>query len=402
MKKIFTLLLFLAASASSFAQSSDKPVAYYPLPDGAFFIGVNMKGDQAGSEIVLAPADSSLTFKAVLEEDFSGDYAWMAEDYGYDELDNQDLVVSHAAASSLVDAPTLYVVDGRGYSTYQCAQGGIAFGYGYLPDGSGNEYYASNYNAEELSGLFYDGSTFTNYADGITSLNNSFAEDNIPYTVTALHGFAEKFSYVRPYMLKAIHAGVVSDLTLDKSDIVAKVYAVAADGTVATEPLATFTADSLNLHETDPNFYEVNLTAANDVKVSSPIMIVITNAESSDKRFGPEELVTQSQHEGEKGTAFLYCDYTFGSINHQSSYISYSDQTFHSYGRTYYMKHWNVSIKQDYDIPETPTGITAVKEKSLEKAVIYNLAGMKVGAGTDISRLPKGIYIVNGRKVMRP
>ena len=107
MKKIFTSLFLLGAAVCSFAQNSNAPTAYYPVPDGTFYIGVNMQGNTAGSEIVLAPADSSLVFKAALDDDFKGDYAWIAEDYGISELDNQDLTISHAAANNLVTAPTL-------------------------------------------------------------------------------------------------------------------------------------------------------------------------------------------------------------------------------------------------------------------------------------------------------
>lgn len=404
MKKIFTSLFLLGAAACSFAQNSNAPTAYYPLPDGAFYIGVNMQGNTAGSEIVLAPADSSLVFKAALDDDFKGDYAWIAEDFGISELDNQDLTISHAAANNLVTAPTLYVVGSGGYNTYQCARGGIAFGYGYLPDGSGNEYYASNYNAEELKGQFYDGTTFVNYPEATTALNNSFAENGKPYTNVTVHGFAESFSYARPYVLKSIHAGVVTDQTLDTTDLAVKVFEIAADGSVGTTPIATFSSDSLYLHETDPNFYEVNFISKNDVVVKSPIMVVVTSSETSDKRFGPEELTTQEQHNGEKGTAYLWADYTFGSTQHTGAYIPYSDQEFHSYGRTYYMKHWNVSIKQDYTIPEQTDGITAVNagRKSLSNdQAIYSLSGVKIGKVSDFNSLPKGIYIVNGKKVLK-
>lgn len=404
MKKVFTSLLLLGASLCSVAQSSSGPTAYYPLPDGVFFLGVNMKGGTSGSEIVLAPADSTITFKAALEEDFNGDYAWLADDFGISELDNQDLSVSHAAGGSLVSAPTLYVVGRGGYNTYQCARDGMAFGYGSLPDGSGNEYYASNYNAEELKGQFYDGTTFVNYPDGTTALNKAFSEDGKPYTNITLHGFAESFSFARKYMLKAIHAGVVSDLSLDKTDLEARVFAIAADGSVGSTPIATLHADSLYLHESDPNFYEVNFTSDKEVLVESAIMVVITSAEGSDKRFGPEELTTQEQHEGEKGTAYLWGDFTVAGTARTASYIPYSDETFHSYGRTFYMKHFNVSIKQDYNIPDTVLGITDVstkKDLAAGKGQIYNLSGMKVGTASSIKQLPKGIYIINGKKFIK-
>lgn len=95
MKKLFTAALLSLVAVAGFAQDYDenKPVAYYPAPDGVFFLGVDMKGEQPGSDIALAPAGVNLTFKAKLEEDFYGDYAWMASEYGVDELDNENLVI---------------------------------------------------------------------------------------------------------------------------------------------------------------------------------------------------------------------------------------------------------------------------------------------------------------------
>lgn len=402
MKRLFTLLLSVVATVGAFAQSSSGPTAYYPLPDGVFYIGVNIKGSSAGSEIVLAPADVNLTFKAAIDEDFTGDYAWLAEDFGIDELDNEDLVVSHAAASSLVTTPTLYVVGRGGYNTYQMARSGMAFGYGYLPDGDGNEYFAANYNAEELGAQFYDGTLFVNYPDGTTALNSAFSDDGKPYTNVTLRGFAEQFSYAKDYLLKTVRAGVVTDQELDTTDVEAKVYAIAADGSVGTTPIAVYKADSLYLHETDPNFYGIDFKCAEDVKITSPIMVVITPSETTDKRFGPELLVTQEQHNGEKGTAYLYGDYTVAGTQHTGDYISYADETFHSYGRTFYMRHWNVSLKQDYDTSSGITRLEADQPATSKTEGVYSLTGVKLGKDTDLSRLPKGLYIVNGKKVLKP
>lgn len=109
MKKLFTAALLSLVAVAGFAQDYDenKPVAYYPAPDGVFFLGVDMKGEQPGSDIALAPAGVNLTFKAKLEEDFYGDYAWMASEYGVDELDNENLVIMRGASDELVEAPTL-------------------------------------------------------------------------------------------------------------------------------------------------------------------------------------------------------------------------------------------------------------------------------------------------------
>jgi GH35 family endo-1,4-beta-xylanase len=53
------------------------------------------------------------------------------------------------------------------------------------------------------------------------------------------------------------------------------------------------------------------------------------------------------------------------------------------------------------------TGIDTIEDKetvtdnSMEPAVIYTLTGLRMPEGTKVSDLPKGIYIVNGKKVVK-
>ena len=42
-----------------------------------------------------------------------------------------------------------------------------------------------------------------------------------------------------------------------------------------------------------------------------------------------------------------------------------------------------------------------VTDNSMEPAVIYTLTGLRMPEGTKVSELPKGIYIVNGKKVVK-
>ena len=398
MKQISTLAALLCAvtMATAATPSADNgPEAYYPAPDGVFYLGVDLKGNQPGAEYALAPAGTDLTFKAAIADDFNGDYAWDMSAWKMSEVDNADLTVRHDVG--LADAPTLYVVDRSGYNTYQMARDGIAFGYGYLPDASGNEYFAANYNPAELKATFYSGSLLTNYPAATTQLNSELAESGMPYKDVTCHGFAESFSYATAYVLKGIHAGVFSDESLTTADVVAKVFAISPDGTVAVQPMATLTADKMVKH--DDIFYGVNLTAASDIIVTSPIMVVITNAKGSTKHLGPEMLVTQQNHEGEKGTCTLWADYTLAGNNVSDGFIPYDGNTYTSYGRTFYMKHWNVSIKQDYNVPTSISGVRA--DGAATDGSVYTIGGVKVGSGKSLQQMPSGIYIVGGRKVLK-
>ena len=53
----------------------------------------------------------------------------------------------------------------------------------------------------------------------------------------------------------------------------------------------------------------------------------------------------------------------------------------------------NVSMNFD-----TPTGISEIKEKSLNDGAVYTISGQLLGKDIDLKTLPRGIYIVNGKK----
>lgn len=51
-----------------------------------------------------------------------------------------------------------------------------------------------------------------------------------------------------------------------------------------------------------------------------------------------------------------------------------------------------------------PNGTTAINEVTKQRAAVYNvfnLNGVKVGTTADFNRLPAGVYIVNGKKVVK-
>ena len=51
-----------------------------------------------------------------------------------------------------------------------------------------------------------------------------------------------------------------------------------------------------------------------------------------------------------------------------------------------------------------PNGTTAINEVTQQRAAVYsvfNLNGVKVGTTADFNRLPAGVYIVNGKKVVK-
>ena len=57
-----------------------------------------------------------------------------------------------------------------------------------------------------------------------------------------------------------------------------------------------------------------------------------------------------------------------------------------------------VSIDLTYDQGETPSGITETAAMENPRCAVYSLGGQYLGGSTD--GLPKGIYIVNGKKLV--
>ena len=64
---------------------------------------------------------------------------------------------------------------------------------------------------------------------------------------------------------------------------------------------------------------------------------------------------------------------------------------------------YNVAPWNAYKIVEedVQTGITAVMVEGSANAPVYHLNGRQAGTAKNFSAQPKGIYIVNGRKVLR-
>ncbi|MCR4604218.1 MAG: CotH kinase family protein [Prevotella sp.] len=53
-----------------------------------------------------------------------------------------------------------------------------------------------------------------------------------------------------------------------------------------------------------------------------------------------------------------------------------------------------------FKIDELPSAITTINRTTLNDDVVYDMRGMKIGTADDLDRLPSGIYVVNGRKVV--
>ena len=67
----------------------------------------------------------------------------------------------------------------------------------------------------------------------------------------------------------------------------------------------------------------------------------------------------------------------------------------------WFTRRMNYLDTQRFDIASLPTDIASVQTKNAGPQTVYTLSGMKVGPVSQFSKLPSGIYIIGGRKVVK-
>gem|GEM_PF-1172718 len=319
---------------------------YYKAPDGVLFLGLSPKANLSGAYYALAPEGVPLTFKSSFSD---GDYTWDYTDgSGSGELTNEDLVVTYPEVKPY-DAPSLYCIGYGGRGSYTMAGDGVAAGYGFLPDASGNEYFGTNVNTAELRGLFYDPYNLSvNFPDANTNIAGYYAGTGV--SDIALKGFAEEFSYVSPYRLEAIRADVVyADGTAGATGhLVADVYPFDPSAGVDFEhKIATYKASSVAKH--DDYFYGFDFVTDDAPVITTPIMVVVHTLEGCSSIISPAQLGLTTLHADDHGTSYLYASYKMGTEEVADGCLPYSGVEMKgSNGNTFYHNHWNVSIKRTY------------------------------------------------------
>lgn len=356
------------AKAPAKASSSDFD-PYYPAPDGVLYLGLQANGKTPPAEYALVPNYGSITFKSGFSD---GDYTW---DYytdggaNKDDIDNADLVIGYTG-TKVVSSPSLYCVGYGGRGSYSMARDGLAVGYGSVPTGGAFEYYGSNINSAELKAQFYDPATLSvNYEAALAALSEYYSDSKV--TVTSIKGFGELFSYSSAYALDNVRADVVyADGTVaDPSHLVAEIYPFdKATGVDFSNKIATFAGTSVTKH--DDYFYCFDFAPEAAPTVTTPVMVIIRPTEGTTNIISPAIYVSETFHEADPGSAYMYCSYKFGSSEVADGCLGYNGVEMRSYGRTMYHNHWNVGIKRTYI---DPAGAASVAVDAAS-AITYNAA----------------------------
>lgn len=414
MKKTYALLAaMIAATGLASAQQMTKPLlkaqqkiiyakqnapkkvsedydfeAFYAAPDGVFYIGGNKSNNFNYGAYAAGPADVELKFTTKYLDYFNpGDYMWD------DTVENEDYTYT-LEKDQINAAPLLYVAGVSGYDTYKMAQG-ILGGYGSYNDGD-DEYLLANYNSEEFSTMFWDmGTLSTNYEDANTQLNEWYSYYAPVFKNIVIKGFAESFSYAAPYKLEATCADIVCPEEITADDVVAEIYSD-VDGTYTK--LGTYNATLVNRHDADSEgaCYYVKFESDEPLTITTPIMIAITNSEGNTKNISPTENVTMDVHYGQRYTSYIYADYTAGGNSFTNGFIPFQHVQMQGYGgRTHYLDHWTVGIKQNYDVELDGIESAIIDKAEADNNATYTISGVRVN---DKATMQRGIYVRGGKK----
>jgi len=204
---------------------------------------------------------------------------------------------------------------------------------------------------------------------------------NIPTAFTAStisydRAFATTDNYVSTFVLPF-------GFTVPEGTTVAEFSEVRGDGVLVFKPVQETEANKpYVVKTTDADFVKnLNLT---DVEVAATTGANLTTTVGDYSHIGTYTTQTVNGVFGYQNGAFVYGN---GTVNPFRTYIKKD-------GATAPVKAFSILI-EDNEL----TGLTAPATNSTGNAAIYNLQGIKVGNGS-MHRLPKGVYVVNGKKVI--
>ena len=277
------------------------------------------------------------------------------------------------------------------------AADGIYYGKGYM----GN-HDCVNYRPAQCSGYYTDPT--------VLLLNSAEANSGLDYIWSAagingfeLLGFAEAFAYSKPYYLEGVTAEITCSTTPTEADLEAHVYARKLSGGGYSVDLE----DLMDLHvakiipSSVSDRYRVVFEPDSAVRVGSAIMVVVTTPKSSNCQIGmvfPEEKLFNSDN---TGVCNLYANFKIGNSKVERQFLDFSGvEMADDNGKTTgYLNNFMIGLRKSYTKPST--GIGEVQAAKQATGKVYNLSGQCVGEGQSAASLPHGIYVIDGRKVVK-
>lgn len=426
MKKNFTLAIVALAGAALVSQAQQIPTgtnsvktygnaakrvvkraaasefeAFYPAPAGVFYLGLPMDNDHYDvPEYGVAPCKTDITFST--EVDLSAnDYEWTYISPSGKELEtSNDDIVMNVTETSVVDAPYLYVQGYFGQGGYTMARGGILFGQGYYDD-----FYATNINIAKLNSEFFNvAGLAVNYAEA----GKNFA-DEYPLKISDVNikAWGELFRYGgAPYKFDALRMALIfTGAACEADQVEADIYKIDnIDNPVLGEKLATYTNTKIVKYDTYQGSYWYTIEFGPQENETAPVikddvMVVFRVADGVTTIISPTMAGIPELSEQEPTTSYVIADYTRAGNSVQSGCLPYVGEYQGRYLE--YCKHWTASGKINYDVPTNGIDEIAGDCQNVQSDnSVYTLTGIKVSSDGDMSQLPRGIYISNGKKVL--
>ena len=184
--------------------------------------------------------------------------------------------------------------------------------------------------------------------------------------------------------------------------------------------IAEFTGCKTTEYDNDDNalFIEVYFKCVDIIEANTPYIMMVTNSITDfivdDVNIDPDEVFVKfgSKSKGTYGTftgtytpLIIEEEYLF--LNNNKFWYSAGNTTTKGYRAFFYFYDKLADLSNSngarvyMSVDGETTKIDARTMEPIETGKVYNMAGQYVGEGEDMNRLPKGIYIVNGKKVIK-
>ena len=376
-----------------------KLVVSIASPNGFEYAGVD-ENEQSMGDYGFAPAKAFLTAK-VKSNSETAQYAWKYKTVtmgsNMEDKTSASQSISFKMPEGLYPSPEVTATDGSLKTVAKLAADGIYYGKGYM----GN-HDCVNYRPAQCSGYYTDPT--------VLLLNSAEANSGLDYIWSAaginhfeLLGFAEAFAYSKPYYLEGVTAEITCSTTPTEADLEAHVYARKLSGGGYSVDLE----DLMDLHvakiipSSVSDRYRVVFEPDSAVRVGSAIMVVVTTPKSSNCQIGmvfPEEKLFNSDN---TGVCNLYANFMIGNSKVERQFLDFSGvEMADDNGKTTgYLNNFMIGLRKSYTKPST--GIGEVQAAKQATGKVYNLSGQCVGEGQSAASLPHGIYVIDGRKVVK-
>lgn len=394
--------------------TQETPTAYMYRDDGIFWLGMNYQGNAGGAYGLAAPGVDITFYADVTGESSKWNYvSAVSEDgngftYSEKTITQADSTLTMNFESAYVPNPVLTSSSQVGTSrlnaktvtdTAAALFAGIQFGggtYGYFSetDATTGEvvYYdfpICNYSVADYAGSGTGAAYLTvNDATSAANLGNAYKVSNM-----TIKSAAEYFVNTTgaPMYITGGDAWIYSTAGAPSSEnFVAEILSEEDLSVLGTLRIAT--SETINSKDGSLYAYGLHFTADKAIEAKGSVLLNVRPAEGSDYSFVPRICVVTDQGDGNYG--YVIADFTYNDADYEDQFLgndlfTWGDDSLHASG-------WIMGLTMSFSKSEADAvlGINGVNN-AVKSDVVYDLQGRRV------AKAEKGIYVVNGQKVIK-